>query len=90
MINDFFKKFLTNNAVFYNNTPIFFDNPSEELKYIEKTQVFSLLFNKSLLKIHGKDAEKFLNTQFTNNAILDNNEVMIDNQFIGTCVLELC
>tara|TARA_Y100000590_G_C15682552_1_gene1000366 strand:+ start:914 stop:1858 length:945 start_codon:yes stop_codon:yes gene_type:complete len=79
MINDFFKKFLTNNAVFYNNTPIFFDNPSEELKYIEKTQVFSLLFNKSLLKIHGKDAEKFLNTQFTNNAILDNNEVRISS-----------
>tara|TARA_B100000287_G_scaffold434560_1_gene499352 strand:+ start:1436 stop:2380 length:945 start_codon:yes stop_codon:yes gene_type:complete len=79
MINDFFKKFLTNNAVFYNNTPIFFDNPYEELKYIEETQVFSLLFNKGLLKIHGRDAESFLNTQFTNNAILENNEVRISS-----------
>ena len=66
MINDFFKKFLTNNHIMDDYGLKYNYNYDYEVNKITNEYSAALLSNKILIKCSGLDAESFLNTQFTN------------------------
>ena len=66
MINDFFKKFLTNNHIMDDYGLKYNYNYEYEVNKITNEYSAALLSNKILIKCSGLDAEIFLNTQFTN------------------------
>ena len=66
MINDFFKKFLTNKYIMDDYGLKYNHNFKNEIEKIDNEYSASLLNNKVLIKCTGEDVENFLNTQFTN------------------------
>ena len=64
MINDFFKKFLTNSPIMDDYGLKYNHNFKNEIDKINNEYSASLLNNKVLIKCTGEDAENFLNTQF--------------------------
>ena len=66
MINDFFKKFLSNKPIMDEYGLKYNHNFKNEIDKIENEYSASLLNNKVLIKCSGDDVENFLNTQFTN------------------------
>ena len=78
MINDFFKKFLTNNHIIDDYGLKYNHNFKNEIDKINNEYSASLLNNKVLIKCTGEDAENFLNTQFTNDIKnLDNKQIIL-------------
>ena len=66
MINDFFKKFITNDAVIDNYGLKYNNIFKKDIEKVINQQSVSLLNNKVLVKCNGEDTQNFLNTQFTN------------------------
>ena len=78
MINDFFKKFLTNSSIMDDYGLKYNHNFKNEIDKINNEYSASLLNNKVLIKCTGEDAENFLNTQFTNDIKnLDNKQIIL-------------
>lgn len=77
MINDFFKKYLTNKSIMDDYGLKYNYNFKNEIDKINNECSASLLSNKILIKCTGEDAENFLNTQFTNDIKNLNSEQII-------------